>query len=188
MKQSSQKTIKEKTVNFGSNIYGVNISEVSCFFKLREEVTINIISEWQNDKNLKVLHQPNLQSDVYLSKAFYLEMIAQDKFAKSFIYDFEVIKKNLINFDREYTKDYIYFLFQDLEIVYIGQTTNFAGRIKQHQKEKDFDSVAILSIYKGYLDIAEMINILEYNPKLNVQKWGPRSYLRHILSMCDGCY
>jgi hypothetical protein len=167
------------------NNYGVKLSEVACFFKLREEVIFDIIAKWQNGKNIKVLYQENIDSDIYFSKAFYLEILNQDKFVKSFIYDIETIEKNIVFLDRPYTKAYIYFLFQDNEIVYIGQTTSFQTRIKQHQREKDFNKVALIHIYKGYLDLAEMINILEYNPKLNSQKWGTRTYLRHLLDMCE---
>jgi len=66
-------------------------------------------------------------------------------------------------------KFYLYFLWLDGEIVYIGQTTNIDSRMKSHT-DKLFDKKTY-KIYEG-IDKAEMLrieraNILKYNPIYN---------------------
>lgn len=66
---------------------------------------------------------------------------------------------------------YIYFLFKDLELVYVGQSKFLHGRITDHLKgreKKDFNRVS-------YLPISENINCIEeafiwhFKPKYNVK-------------------
>jgi hypothetical protein len=173
------------TVNFGSGIYGISLTKIAEYFNVREEKAYNIISQWQKDKNLKVLYQPDVQSNIYISKAFYSELQKQKEFMDGFICDHNTIKRNIISFDREYNKAYVYFLIENDEIIYIGQSVDLLRRIETHSKDKEFDQVSIYQVHENYLDIAEMINIVTYNPRLNSQKWGNGTFLKRIIDMCD---
>lgn len=61
----------------------------------------------------------------------------------------------------------IYFLLDNAEVVYVGQTTNGVGRPFQHANDKTFDSVKIIPCPKEKLDEMESVYITKYTPKYN---------------------
>jgi len=64
---------------------------------------------------------------------------------------------------------YIYFLIQENEIVYIGQTDNFVTRLKNHQKRITFDrySVQPLECTLKEVKLIESQLILHHKPREN---------------------
>ncbi|MDA8256318.1 MAG: GIY-YIG nuclease family protein [Betaproteobacteria bacterium] len=60
----------------------------------------------------------------------------------------------------------IYFLMQEGEIVYIGQSRNVQNRIAQHG-DKRFDSYAVLPCPDATLEKNERRLILKFKPKYN---------------------
>ena len=80
-------------------------------------------------------------------------------------YDKEYLEQEL-----EYPKeDFVYFLLNKGEIVYVGQTTRGLNRIKQHfyENKKEFDSFKIEKCHRSRLYELENYYILKYNPKYN---------------------
>lgn len=67
----------------------------------------------------------------------------------------------------------VYFLLKEKEVVYIGQTIN-KSRIKQHEKDKDFDSVWFVPCKIPYqIRLEEMLlskYITKYNKRYNEKK------------------
>ena len=62
----------------------------------------------------------------------------------------------------------VYRLYEGTEIIYIGQSTNIAERIKSHRYDKIFDSYDYCNLgTKNHMDCFEMYCILETQPKLN---------------------
>lgn len=63
----------------------------------------------------------------------------------------------------------IYFLFQNGELVYIGQSTDLHGRIRQHKKRigEQFDKVLYLEIDPIMMNEAEKTYIKHFRPPLN---------------------
>lgn len=63
----------------------------------------------------------------------------------------------------------IYFLINDYEVVYVGQSTNIASRIVYHVAEgrKIFDSYSYVECEKSILDDMESLYIDKYIPKYN---------------------
>lgn len=61
---------------------------------------------------------------------------------------------------------FVYFLVRNNEVVYVGQTRNGVGRIRQH-KDKVFDSVYILNCNSDDLNDLEDMFIVKYNPEYN---------------------
>ena len=61
----------------------------------------------------------------------------------------------------------VYFLFDDDELVYIGQSENILSRIASHLNDKRFDSYNFIECQYGNLDALEAKYILKYNPKYN---------------------
>ena len=60
----------------------------------------------------------------------------------------------------------VYFLIQDLEIVYIGQSVEIFNRINQHTGKK-FNRVAYVACEKQNLNVLESLYIHLFRPKLN---------------------
>jgi hypothetical protein len=60
----------------------------------------------------------------------------------------------------------VYFLYDEAELVYIGQSTNIPARIASHMRDKTFDSVAVFPVESGALRV-EAANIRHYKPKYN---------------------
>lgn len=62
---------------------------------------------------------------------------------------------------------FVYFLFKESIIVYIGSTTNLSGRLTIHQEEKDYDNYAYIICETNKRKIIESLYILKFNPKYN---------------------
>jgi len=61
----------------------------------------------------------------------------------------------------------VYFLVDQGEIVYVGQTGHPQNRVKQHARKKIFNQVAILALDESERTRAEAIYIEGINPKYN---------------------
>jgi len=64
-------------------------------------------------------------------------------------------------------KIYIYFLIQQDEVVYIGQTINLFSRVDKHRYDKDFNEYRWSVIDRKYADHFEAYLIRKYVPKYN---------------------
>jgi hypothetical protein len=82
------------------------------------------------------------------------------------------LRKNMIPVVQEGT--YIYFLFDNDVIVYIGQTKSILQRIGAHISFKSFNSVSIVEVAESEQDVLERLYIEEYKPKYNERKHGMR--------------
>ncbi len=71
-------------------------------------------------------------------------------------------------------KSCVYFLLNDDEIVYVGQSSNNAGeRINKHLFEgKEFNSFSTIKVESEYLDLVESFYIHIFNPTLNANYTG----------------
>lgn len=61
----------------------------------------------------------------------------------------------------------VYFLFDDDNVVYVGQSVEIAARIGQHAKTKGFDSYAWIAVPEELLDAVEQFYITTLQPPLN---------------------
>lgn len=68
-------------------------------------------------------------------------------------------------------KVYIYYLKQDDEIVYVGQTINPGLRIQDHRydKNKQFNNVKYMAVNEEEADYIECEEIRRHSPKYNRQ-------------------
>jgi len=87
----------------------------------------------------------------------------------------------------------IYFLFEDEEIVYVGQTRNLFGRMANHIRSAPFylvfTSYAFVRVDAIDLDLVEMFWIEKLNPKHNKARKAPawmRSRLDPFLPTKEG--
>jgi excinuclease UvrABC nuclease subunit len=79
---------------------------------------------------------------------------------------------------------YIYFLFNDQKIVYIGQTTNLQKRISEHKTKwlgyRGFDSFASVN---APLDESERLSL----EKKYIEKFNPKNNTAHRVKNRNGC-
>ena len=61
----------------------------------------------------------------------------------------------------------VYFLLQDEEVIYVGQSTDIPSRVLSHRRSKDFDRYATMPVPRGWLSEVEAEYILHYQPELN---------------------
>lgn len=72
----------------------------------------------------------------------------------------------------------IYFLIKDSEIVYVGQSIHIHGRVKTHQKDKEFDRVFFVGCTRDELNQLEAKYIRQFEPRLNRTLPDPNRKLR----------
>lgn len=84
------------------------------------------------------------------------------------------------------TEPFIYFLYNDEELVYIGKTNNISARIGQHvsDRSKVFNKIGCLRVNKSLISVTEEVNIYWHTPKYNIQVWTAEEFFRNVLKMC----
>jgi len=71
---------------------------------------------------------------------------------------------------RRMSEGYIYKLWYEGELAYIGKTTNLKSRISDHKRDKLFDRVEAAIVPIDIIEAVEMSLIFELSPKLNRNK------------------
>lgn len=95
---------------------------------------------------------------------------------------FEENDKILLNIPKSLcTECFIYFLLQENEVVYVGQTTRGICRPLEHIRYKDFSSIKMLSCTEDMLNELESYYIDKYRPKYNKRDWVSNSAGAYIL-------
>lgn len=61
----------------------------------------------------------------------------------------------------------VYFLVENNEVVYVGQSTDIASRIRKHQSDKFFNKVFYIECRKERLNEIENYFIISFNPEYN---------------------
>lgn len=67
----------------------------------------------------------------------------------------------------QYKLIFIYFLLDNNEVVYVGQTTQGLSRPFSHHRDKTFNEIRLIYCKADQLDELENKYILKYNPKYN---------------------
>lgn len=77
-------------------------------------------------------------------------------------------------------KSGVYFLINDNEVVYVGQTQNGLKRIMQHS-DKEFNKYSFIELPPEELDYYEDLYIMKYQPKYN-------NFYNFQRTSIDSCY
>jgi len=100
---------------------------------------------------------------IFTQNNFIKKMLTKNTPFKVRRYDLSEVKEGIGN-----GFGFVYFLFKDFKIVYVGQTVNHPiTRISNHFTDKDFDSYSMVKVEKKKLTYAEAKYIFEYNPMYN---------------------
>lgn len=74
----------------------------------------------------------------------------------------------------------IYFLVNDGQVIYIGQSVGLANRVGCHMRNKEFSHVYYVSVPAKDMRMAEAVNIWLNNPKLNKDRFTGIDLFRYI--------
>lgn len=89
------------------------------------------------------------------------------------------MKRDTIPFERGC---YVYVLFENNVIVYIGQTTSLPYRISQHMENKVFTHVAAIKTSRHILELTETSYILKHTQTINIATPGIQSILKYAIN------
>lgn len=158
--------------------------------KLAKKIKINpntckkAILDFSNKNGVKLLHE--LNGEIIIPTLLYKDLINMEVHLNSLLTPYSEIinqKSNKIPFSHN---GYIYYLFNNDELVYIGQSTNLAQRIGAHYRsEKIFDEVYAEEIIASKLMITEALYIYRDIPKGNVSVLSFEDYLKTLLNLIN---
>lgn len=94
--------------------------------------------------------------------------ISPDEFLKEMV-SYKLPDKQIV------TYGYVYFLYMDKILVYIGKSISLEGRIREHLRTRDFDEIRIGQCKVDLLDEMEAILIDRFRPIYNSCK-SPEKY------------
>lgn len=81
----------------------------------------------------------------------------------------------------------VYFLFQDVQLVYVGKSTEISKRLKAHYKEgKSWNKTRFIpNIPLFFLEHIEMLYIHEFDPPLNNKRLGVTECLKKYIGTIE---
>jgi hypothetical protein len=141
----------------------VSIQELNKLFDLDELSLFNNIMRMGNRYGRKILHQED--SKLFVDPIIYEEVLEELRSLNEYCFkDFKNYENRLVPFKNG---SYIYYLFDNRQIVYVGQTINVAARIPCHLKDKKFDDVYYFEVPNKDRLLIESYNIEEHKPFYN---------------------
>jgi hypothetical protein len=123
-----------------------------------------------------------LESENTIHKAAYEEILS----TKERLFEGEYIFKDLVPQPHVPVcgrgTSFVYFLFQDGQLVYIGQTKNLLNRISCHaDSSKEFNEMCCFEVDPDNLSLIETLNISFYKPPLNTASADPMTLFDIVL-------
>jgi hypothetical protein len=165
------------------NIETVELDELAKRFDLPHLVTLDTVRNYGNTIRTKLLCE--ICGKTSIPMVMFEELIKIDNEFQGLALSSEEVFKQAhthIPFDSD---PRVYFLIEDGEIVYIGQTCCICARIATHAGAVDgvkkFDKVTTISVKRELLKITETVNIRKYKPRLNRDIMSNENYLKEVL-------
>jgi hypothetical protein len=114
-----------------------------------------------------------ITKDIHIDDKIYDKLVAYQSKMKDDLLSIEQlssIKLPVIPIDQQY---YIYFLFNNDDLVYIGQTCSLVARIGSHQnytgkQKKSFNYISTIQVPSSKILMIEAFYIDKYKPKHNI--------------------
>lgn len=147
------------------------------------DVVLRAIDWYEKRTGTVYIYSPFMSGKFYVQKEFIEKLQEEKEKAERLIVDIsghEIL-------DAIPIKDaaFVYFLFDEKTLVYIGQSVCLCGRIAGHKKQKKFDGVICKEFDKKILTLAENVNIRKYRPILNLAVEEDFYFLTALLSSMD---
>ena len=158
----------------------VKISRLGLYFGLPVDCVYGAMLKRGNKISKKILHFGE-DGKLFTSEAIYRKILRVADSIQNRVVDMDVLL-DLADYKIPFERGaFVYFLFQDDVLVYIGQTTNIVTRISSHLDNKDFDRVATVEVADDELNLVEGINIMEYKPIYNIYVMDRMAHFRLVL-------
>jgi hypothetical protein len=156
----------------------VDIKKIADLFNIPPGVARKLMLDHGNKINSKILASDG-GVNVYTTLEIYqLLRERKEEIESMVVLEDDMTPSDTIPFKCDQV---VYFLFNDNELAYIGQSMNITGRISQHLTNKSFNLVFCKSVDKTIVDTFEMANIVYHNPPLNCHKWNEEEMFQKAL-------
>ena len=160
----------------------IKIRKLANYFNITENECYKLLLNYGNNNEVKILHEIN--ETLIMPKRLYNDIIDTKESIYNSLTDYNTIKsqaKETIPFE---LNGYVYYLFLNNSLVYIGQSTNIALRISTHVSDrKIFNQVYTEVVDKRILLLKEKFYIHRDCQELNISVMDNREYLKEILNL-----
>lgn len=162
----------------------IELTTLAKRFDLTKDDCYKLILNHSNKIGIKLMH------------SFEQKIVVPEILLDSILKTVESIENSLIpystisynkNHEIPFKRDgYVYYLFENGKLIYIGQTINITGRISQHISDgKVFDRVSLVQTEPRNLLLTERFYIYRDLPSLNISVMSSLDYFHEILDITD---
>ncbi len=160
------------------------ISEISSLFSITDKESYCEILKHSNKIKIKLLHE--VDGEIFIPETIFERISVAINKTENLLTKIEYIIEQAddkIPFGKE---PHIYYLFDNTEIIYIGQTFAIAGRINEHLSNgKKFTKVYCEQVDRRKINLIEKLYIHRDSPKLNVAVISNAEHLKEILLITE---
>lgn len=162
----------------------IKLTEISNKYNLDKDRCYNLLLKYGNMVGIKLLHKIN--EDIITPKSLFDDMIFIENKIKNRLTSYSEIKEKAKR-EIPFTGDgHVYYLFQDNDLVYVGQSVNIASRIGEHYRSKKvFNRVYTENVDIKDLLLIEAFYIYRDMPTVNVSVMSNEDYFMTILKRTD---
>jgi hypothetical protein len=156
----------------------VKIKDVAERFKLDERDVYQELLYCGNKNAIKLMHK--CEGFTVVSAALNDEIVrVASNMENTIVPVGSLVPTNMIPID---SGRYVYFLFDERYLLYVGQSVDVCSRMSAHKKDKAFNGVAFIEVAaNASLNAVESMNIMYHSPPLNKTCWIRKEYLRAVL-------
>jgi len=157
-----------------------NIKELCKYFNKPVYDIYKKLLKMSNKYSIKVMNQSE-DGEIYISSEYFDKIVNFLNDNMKLIPDMNTIREKAsetIPFKKD---EYIYFLLNNNELIYIGQTVNMSMRISTHLSSKEFNRVYYFTISEDQKSLVESLCINEYKPIHNITNKDNDIILEHVL-------
>lgn len=157
----------------------INIKRLCSIFNLSLHSVYMELLWASNDKAIKIITE--LDGEIFTSLDYYDKIVSKWNYWNSKIVSYSESKNNSATFIPFAISNYLYYLFKDDELIYIGQTVSLGSRVREHQKTKEIDSVYWKEVDADEVIMVERMCINYHSPTLNIEEDDSATLMRRIL-------
>ncbi len=160
----------------------ISIGTITSIFSLNKDEAHKILLRHSNKIGV-VLMDWSDDGGYIVPRVVYDEIVRTAKTLDGLIISLDVLDiSDIVSISDD---TFVYFLYDDHVLVYIGQISALMSRISTHKKDKGFNKIVYISVGKDELNMVEGINIYHYKPKYNLAIWSNLDRFKAILDICD---
>lgn len=163
----------------------IKLKEASKLLSVNISDLYKILMQRQNEQGVRLMTVSNCIEDILIYYSLFDTLSNRINELSDNIKDMEHLRAIKTNSIPDTSKSYVYFLFQDDYLLYIGQTVNLKQRITTHKQDKDFNYISFEHYDRHDLMLMEALYINAYSSGLNKNVYPMNVIVRMILERCD---